>query len=43
MNSFNLHLQLKYAESSIKSKLIDLLTELKGFGFATALVLVSDR
>ena len=29
-----------HTESAIKSKLIDLLTQLKGFKFATALVLV---
>ena len=32
-----------HTESAIKSKLIDLLTQLKGFKFATALVLVFKR
>ena len=40
LNSFNLELQLKDTESAIKSKLIDLLTQLKGFEFVTTLVLV---
>ena len=40
MNSFNLELQLKDTESAIKSKLIELLTQLKDFKFVTALVLV---
>ena len=34
-NSFNPELQLKYTESAIRSKLIELLTQLKGFGFVT--------
>ena len=40
LNSFNIELQLKDTESAIKSKLIELLTKLKGFKFVTALVLV---
>ena len=40
LNSFNFELQLKDIESAIKSKLIDLLTQLKGFKFVTTLVLV---
>ena len=40
LNSFNFDLQLKDDESAIKSKLIDLLTQLKGFKFVTTLVLV---
>ena len=40
LNSFNLELQLKDTESAIKSKLIGLLTQLKGFEFVTTLVLV---
>ena len=38
-NSFNLELQLKDIESTIKNKLIDLLSELKGFKFMATLVL----
>ena len=34
-NSFNPELQLKYTESAIRSKLIELLTQLKGFRFVT--------
>ena len=33
LNSFNLQLQLKDTESAIKSKLIELLTQLKGYKF----------
>ena len=40
LNSFNPELQLKGTESAIKSKLIELLTQLKGFKFVTTLVLV---
>ena len=43
LNSFNLELQLKDIESAIKSKLIDLLTQLKGFKFVTTLVLVFTK
>ena len=39
MNSFNLELQLKDTEFATRNKLIYLLTELKGFKFATTLVL----
>ena len=39
LNSFNLELQLKDTESSIKNKLIDLLTELKVFRIVSTLVL----
>ena len=39
LNSFNPELQLKNTESAIKNKLIDLLTELKGFKFVTTLLL----
>ena len=35
LNSFHLELQLKDTKSSIKSKLIDLLAQLKGFKFVT--------
>ena len=38
LNSFNLELQLKDTESAIKSKLIELLTQLKGFKFVATLV-----
>ena len=40
LNSFNPELQLKVTESTIKSKLIGLLTQLKGFKFVTTLVLM---
>ena len=43
LNSFNPELQLKDTESAIKSKLIDLLTQLKGFKFVTTLVLVFKK
>ena len=39
LNSFKPELQLKDTESAIKSKLIELLTQLKGFKFVTTLVL----
>ena len=39
LNSFNAEIQLKDGESSIKNKLIDLLSELRGLRFVTALVL----
>ena len=39
LNSFNPELQLKGTETAIKNKLIDLLTELKGFKFVTTLAL----
>ena len=39
LNYFNLKQQLIDTKSAIKSKLIDLLTQLKGFKFVTALVL----
>ena len=38
-NSLNPELQLKDTESAIKSKLVDLLTQSKGFKFVTTLVL----
>ena len=40
LNSFNSELQLKDTESAIKSKIIELLNQLKGFKFMTTLVLV---
>ena len=43
LNSFNLELELKYTESAIKSKLVSLLTQLKGFKFVTTLVLVFKK
>ena len=43
LNSFNPELQLKDTESAIKSKLIDLLTQLKGFKFVTKLVLLFKK
>ena len=36
LNSYNPELQLKRIESAIKSKLMELLTQLKGFKFVTA-------
>ena len=43
LNLFNPELQPKDTESAIKSKLIDLLSELRRFKFVTALVLVFKR
>ena len=43
LNSFNPVLQLQATESGIKSKLIELLTKLKGFKFVTILVLVFKK
>ena len=43
LNSFNPELQLKDNESAIKSKLIELLTKLRGFKFVTTLVLVIKK
>ena len=43
LNSFNPELQLKDTESAIKSKLIELLSELNGFRFVTTLVLVFKK
>ena len=43
MNSFNPELQLKDTEPAIKSKLIGLLTQLRGFKFVTTLVLVFKK
>ena len=43
LNSFNSELQLKDTESAIKSKLIELLSELSGFRFVTILVLVFKK
>ena len=40
---FNPELQLKDTESAIKSKLIDLLTQLKGFKFVKTLVLAFKK
>ena len=40
---FNLEIQLKDTESAIKSKVIELLTQLKGFKFVTTLVLVFKK
>ena len=39
LNSFNHELQLKYTESAIRNKLIDLYTKLRGFKFVTTLVI----
>ena len=39
LNSFKPELKLKDTESAIKSNLIDLLTQLKGFKFGSTLVL----
>ena len=43
LNSFNTDLQLKDTESEIKSKLIELLAQLKAFKFVTTLVLVFKK
>ena len=43
MNSFNPELELKDTESAIKSKLIELLTQLKSFKFVTTLVLAFKK
>ena len=43
MYSFNAELQLKDVEFAIKSKLIELLTQLKGFNFEATLVLVFKK
>ena len=40
LNSFNPELQLKDTESAIKRRLIELLTQLKGFKFVTTSALV---
>ena len=40
LDSFTPELKFKDTEFAIKSKLIDLLTQLKGFKFVTTLVLV---
>ena len=43
LNSFNLELQIKDAESWIKSNLIELLTQLRAFKFVARLVLVFKK
>ena len=43
LNSFNLELQFKDTEAVIKSKLIEILTQLKVFKFVTTLVLVLKK
>ena len=43
LNYFNPGLQLKDAESAIKSKLIELLSELRGFRFMPSLVLLFKK
>ena len=43
LNSFIPELQLKDTESAIKSKLIELLSELRGLTFVAALVLVFKK
>ena len=43
LNSFNPELQLKDTESAIKSNLIELLTQLRGFKFVTTLGLVFKK
>ena len=40
LHSFNPELQLKDTEFAIKSKVIELLTQLRGFKFVTTLILV---
>ena len=43
LSSFSPELQLKGTESAIKSKLIELLTQLKGFKFMTKFFLVFKK
>ena len=43
LNSLNAELQLKDTQSAIKSKLIELLTQLRGFKFVITLVLVFKK
>ena len=43
LNYFNHELQLKDSESVIKNKSIDLLLQLRGFGFVTTLVLLFKK
>ena len=43
INFFNTELELKETESTIKNKIIDLLTQLKSPTFVTTLVLVFKR
>ena len=43
LNYSNPELQLKDTDSAIKSKLVELLTQLKGFKFVTTLVLVFKK
>ena len=43
LSSFKSELQLKDTESAAKSKLIELLTPLKGFKFVTTLILVFKK
>ena len=43
LNSFNPEIQLKDTESAIKSKITDLLTQLKGFKFVATLLLVFKK
>ena len=43
LNSFNPELELKDTESAIKSKLIELLTQLKSFKFVATLVLAFKK
>ena len=43
LNSSNPELQLKDTETAIKSKLIELLSQLRGFKFVTTLVLVFTK
>ena len=42
-NSFDAELQLKDTESAVKSKLTELLAQLKGFKFVSTLVLVFTK
>ena len=43
LNSFNPELQLKDTESAIKSKVMEILTQLRGFKFVTTIVLVFKK
>ena len=43
LNYFNPEIQLKYTESVIKCKIIELLSQLKGFKFVKTLALVFQK
>ena len=43
LNSFNPELQLKDTESAVENKIINVLSEFRGFKFVTTLVLVLKK